>query len=55
MAGQELRTMELLKSSLSESTIQGRYENNLRASKTMARFTLLSLGMIALLLMKCWF
>ena len=52
---QELKTMNLLKDSLSESLSQRRYENNCNASKTMARFTLLSLCVIVLLVMKCWF
>ena len=52
---QEMKTMNLLKDSLSGSLSQRRYENNCNASKTMARFTLLSLCGIILLVMKCWF
>ena len=52
---QELVTKDLLKDAFQGSIIAERYRTNQLASKTMARFTLLLFGAIALLLMKCWF
>ena len=51
---QELKTMSLLQESLGESLSQRRQQSNQSASRSMALFTLLSVGLIALLLMKCW-
>jgi len=51
---QELTTKSLLKDAFQGSVSAERQRTNQLASKSMARFTLLMLCAIAVLLMKCW-
>ena len=55
MSGQELKTASLLQDAFQGEVVEERYRNNQRASKTMARFTVLLFSLFALMVLRCWF